>query len=902
MKTILNLKRVIGFLLLFHSFNLYSQQQPFNPKMISKVIEKNDFISVAKKKSPVAIRAMQKGEQPGSFKGVHYSYNKHVVFLKPQTKNTIARSITGNGIINTKKLGPVRLHADSIYVDPESNLIFQPASLSEDTLIIFKPKFRQVFKDIDIPEQQVALNLANTDYTIEGSRVMEQRRGQNYDMIMKFDSVTYQVEEEKKSNHGNTKMTFNVTLDGMIGFTNPVIEGKYTKNNGYKLVFKTNEHIDLKIRSNAQLAHKTSIPIWGYDIPAEDIGNCKIGVFLVITVDGEINLEVNVDQGINFASGIRGGTFYYFPKNVKYVNNTSSYCNIDYIVSGKIKAFGGIDCIAEMKIKGYDILKLRVRGGVEAKVEKTKDNINLDADIGFRVLVDGEVKELDKEFTLYDKYFLIWQKRERNFGGYDMMVKEADAYYDRVYGTILHKGDAKPYKGSLVLYVTHPSGRENQYSGQTNGEGIFAMTGIPLKKGDQVSVKIAASPNRSPAVAADIPFKEIALTMADYYTNTVEGNVSSRINTFPEDAVIQNNHTAPVNRNAMQAVRNTSVINKTVVTPGIKLNFKSYQDALTYKGPVEIIVEPTVHQFNKNLVGTTNKPANVQNKAGGFQVAGRQNMSKNNLAAGNARNIQKPPAFTTVINKPFGVFEVKNAKIQPGDKVKARINIDGFILESPWVTAEGLVFSGIFDENPKGGIFDKEISAENSMVIVSALHSEKAPTGKVRMVKGMDMRHSKSTMNSVMNDSKNKLDLFKEARHPLVFFDKVVDLKPVNGSSGSASIAETGPWKISNIYYNPSARFSIWKVDGHRFEYVGYTYDNHWTGYKYYQKTCGACKSMNEDKIKQLDQVIGNGNLPQGNLHEGYGNPIKPAAVKIKVAPGGKLQNHKMQQGKFQMH
>jgi hypothetical protein len=216
--------------------------------------------------------------------------------------------------------------------------------------------------------------------------------------------------------------------------------------------------------------------------------------------------------------------------------------------------------------------------------------------------------------------------------------------------------------------------------------------------------------------------------------------------------------------------------------------------------------------------------------------------------------------------------------------------------------AEGLVFSRIFDENPRGSIFDKEISAENSMVIVSALHSEKAPTGKVRMVKGMDMRHSKATLNSVMNDSKNKLDLFREARHPLVFFDKMVDLRPVNGNSGSASIAETGPWKVSNIYYNPSARFSIWKVDGHRFEYVGYTYDNHWTGYKYYQKTCGACKHMNEDKIKQLDQVIGNGSPAQGNLHEGYNNPVKPAAVKIKVTPGGKLQNHKMQQGKFQMH
>ncbi len=903
MKTIRNLTWGIGVFLLLQHFNLYSQQKPLNPEVINKILRKNDFMPAVKKISPVAKRAMQKGEKPGTFKGVHYAFKKNVALLKPHTKNTLARSITKNGIINKKTLGTVQLHSDSIYVDPQSNLIFQPAAVTEDTLMIFKPKFREVFEDITIPDQQVSLNLANTDYTLEGSRVSEKTSGQNYTMIMRFDSVVYQIEEEKKTKYGNTKLTLNVTLDGMIGFTNPVIEGKYTKNNGYKLVFKAGEHIDMKIRSEAKLAHKTSIPIWGYDIPAENIGNCKVGVFLVITVDGEINLEVHADQGINFASGIKGGTFYYFPKNVKYVNNTTSYCNIDYTISGKIKAFGGIDCIAEMKIKGYDVLKLRIRGGVEANVEKTKDNMNLDADLGFRVLIDGEVKELDKEFTLYDKYFLIWQKRERNFGGYDMSIKEADAYYDRVYGTILQKVNSEPYIGALTLYVTHSNGSEKQYSGRTNEDGIFAMTGIPLKKGDKVSVKISASPNRSPAVDAGIPFKEIALTMADYYTNTVEGNVSSRISTFPANAVSQNVPSPAVKGNAMQAVQNVSKINRTAIKPSVKLNFKSFQDALTYKGPVEIIVEPTAKQFNKNIPATsTNNPVKTGHNKAGFNVSGMHTTDKTAMNPGKAQNIQQLPAFTTVINKPFGGFEIRNAKIEPGDRVKARINIDGFIIESPWVPAEGLVFSTIMDEHPEGSIFDKEISARNSMVIVSALHSDQAPSGKVRMVKGIDMRHSSATMNSMMNDNKIKLDLFKQARHPLVFFDKVVDLKPVNGSAGGASVAETGPWHINNIYYSPAAQFSIWKVDGHRFEYVGYTFENRWTGYKYYQETCSACKSMQEDKLKQLDQMVQNNSMSQGSVQKEYNDPLKPAAVKIRMVPGNGIQNQKMQQGKFQMH
>jgi len=202
-----------------------------------------------------------------------------------------------------------------------------------------------------------------------------------------------------------------------------------------------------------------------------------------------------------------------------------------------------------------------------------------------------------------------------------------------------------------------------------------------------------------------------------------------------------------------------------------------------------------------------------------------------------------------VVNLPFGAFVVKNVDINPLDLVKVRLNIDGFILESNEVLADGLVFSPSVDKNLQGSIKTKEIKADDSYVVINALRSDKTPTGKVHVIKGIDMKHTtppKSFPNQQFTYP--KLKEFRQVVHPLVFYNKIINLQPAE-QKGFA-IAHTGPWQVVNIYYDLKKVIRLQKFDGHRFEYIGYKYDNIWTGYKYYQETC----AMDKDHLSKISK------------------------------------------------
>ncbi len=103
----------------------------------------------------------------------------------------------------------------------------------------------------------------------------------------------------------------------MITLTQPRAEVRYSKNDGYKVIFKTEERVNLKTEANVKFAKEYKKPLWGAEIPIKDIGKCDLGVFLLINVDGEISLVVEVNQGVDLALGVRGGTYWYVPTSIK---------------------------------------------------------------------------------------------------------------------------------------------------------------------------------------------------------------------------------------------------------------------------------------------------------------------------------------------------------------------------------------------------------------------------------------------------------------------------------------------------------------------------------------------------------------------------------------------------------
>ncbi len=134
---------------------------------------------------------------------------------------------------------------------------------------------------------------------------------------------------------------------------------------------------------------------------------------------------------------------------------------------------------------------------------------------------------------------------------------------------------------------------------------------------------------------------------------------------------------------------------------------------------------------------------------------------------------------------------------EPGQKVRARINVEGFTVESDWIETEGLLVSVIESEMIEKSIRpgNETLSSSNSFVVVSALRSEKSPSGVVRMLKGADAPHGSLLAAQPVPE-------FPDAGKAKVWFSMTRPLVPVEGHPG-ASIASTGPWSVTYSYSSP---------------------------------------------------------------------------------------------------
>jgi hypothetical protein len=766
---------------------------------------------------PVAAKAIQKVEKKGEFQNVSYKLAPNVKRLTTVEKNQL--SIRRDGILNVNKSNGTFIPSpDFIYLDDESDLVFQSSKVNEDEMILFRPKMHEVFESIDIPDQEVPLTLANTVELAEDIIASSVETGQDYAINLQFDNLNLTIDSTKQ-----TKIT--VKLDGMITLTQPRAEVRYSKNDGYKVIFKTEERVNLKTEANVKFAKEYKKPLWGTEIPIEDIGKCDLGVFLLINVDGEISLVLEVNQGMDLALGVRGGTCWYIPTSIKNASEINSFCDVDYVAKSKIKAFAGIQCTAKLKFKSYTVLNIYANGGMEGSVEATLENGTpaLSADIGFRIKAVGEV--VSKKMTFTDKYYSLWKYQTPDYEGYDMVIHEACAFGNYVAGEIRKKSnlnETNPYQGDIQVLVKHPNGTQNEFSGQSDANGVFLFKNVPLSKGDKIAVRVKELGNWSSFVNATIPFKEIKLTAVDYCTGTAYGNVSS----FKSDwykLALQSGNSQNLNSSIASIFKKTgraNVVNmqKSEILQRIN-DLKN--NTLTYQGEIK------------------------------FHT---QNMSETTLSAAGTKNTRQMPKSTGkqrenkgyVNNSPLGLFEIKNLEFSPNERVKAVIEIEGFTIESDWVQTDGLLVSEIITDGLQyaNNLNSLKISAKNSIVLVSAIRSEVMPTGEIHFLQGADMPHS-----SISNAQPIKE--FPEANNAVVFINKVLPLTPIPGQQGAA-IAQSEAWTSTVTSNSPGIFMNPSKNGTHPFEKVSYFYKNNDLGYEYLVDECHSCKSP-QNVIENID-------------------------------------------------
>ncbi len=864
------------------TFQVRSQQLKISDAVrYDGVVTMHDLKPAEQSVHPAAARAIARGEKPGTFNNVQYRFAGNVRTLTPSQKNRV--KLMQDGILDISG-GAFRPSPDSVYVDPSSDLVMQAETVDDTRMIALRPSLSAVFDDIDVPEQEVPITLANTVSLAEGIVESSLQMNDKYAVNLQFDSVTFLLDKVD-----NDSLT--VTLDGQILLTNPRVEGKYSKNGGYRLVFLASEQVDMKIYTTMKLNEEVKTPIWGTEIEMSDLGKCEIGLFILCNMEGKLTLAVEIHQGIEMALGAKGGTFWYVPTSISNISTIDAWCDVDYNVTSQMKAFAGFQCTANLKVKGYNALDVYVNGGMEGTVNT--DGMNLDADIGLRLKAGGKV--VSKKFTLVDSYYSLWKYKKPDYHGYEMVIHEACAWGDFVAGEVGSLTpsvnvpgvmDTIPYVGALKVIVSHTGSSNVEYNATTDENGVFIARDVPLKKGDKVMLKLPGVPNPSTAVDATLPFREIKLYSADYFAGVAEGVVAGSRSRWarlagaptgsPSGASAAIAQSSPAGR-----LRGVIAQQETV------RRIEEFRSNLTvYRGPIEFITQsvPEVVLTGANIQGTRSQTPSRSTAAAGVSAGAstrattaastrattaattRTTTAATTRATSNATSkapavAEKPKANRGTVSSPLGTFSVSGLTFEPGQKVRARVMIEGFTLESDWVETEGLMVSAIEHEGINSSVRpgSESITAQNSFVVVSSIRGETAPEGEVKLVKGADAPHASLT-------GAQQVPEFPAAKKAKIWFSQSVQLAPLADHPGAA-IASTGPWSVSYGYSSPGDAIIPAKNRKHPFEMVTYIYKGRDLGYSSFIDECASCSSPVNvvDKMEKVSKP-GMPGRPEGEV------------------------------------
>jgi hypothetical protein len=159
------LLHVVAVLFLLPVFASAQQPEMKNGVRPDGVVTVQDLHPSEQAVHPAAARAMARGEKPGAFRNVSYELAPNVRMLTPAQKSRIR--LQQDGILDLSG-GAFRPSPDSVYLDPESDLVMQAEPVDDIRMLALRPSMSAVFQDIDVPEQEVPVTLANTVSMAEG--------------------------------------------------------------------------------------------------------------------------------------------------------------------------------------------------------------------------------------------------------------------------------------------------------------------------------------------------------------------------------------------------------------------------------------------------------------------------------------------------------------------------------------------------------------------------------------------------------------------------------------------------------------------------------------------------------------------------------------------------------------
>lgn len=509
---------------------------------------------------------------PKSITNVSYKYNDRAKFL-----DLSGATVSGDSV----KIPGAALVVGDIVVDKEGQNSLKILRVNADgTYITGKPSMIDLFSEFTIPRQIIEPASTNiTEYAVTGISpqayvdILATESGEHgTQKLMSGDIPSasmqkmYNLFEERGSKiyRYNGEYTFKsfdllnptvvkLQMDGALGVS-PGLVADYSLFGGYEFGFvDAAQFIDLNVLIDAKIDKEMYCPVFSVDVPIVNLGHFRLGVYLVLNIDGDITLTVRAEEGVTASAYVHGGTKFGIPTSFHVDTEFDKFFGAECDPIGYIHAGVYLTPLVGLEILDVDVFNAQLRVGFYAYADITENTMSYGVDF----VVDAFVIILDDRTDLINVHIPIIE-RNKSFRSQDDVIfyfSRLCTYQDRINVAAFTKRlsgttppNAKPFSDKLAFsnhtleLWYYAAGNEAQGGANQNPTKKVTVTtdengcvcvdfkslGIDIKKGDRIVIKAPGFVGQTDLIGGTSPFSGAdslygySALWGDFFEDTVE--------------------------------------------------------------------------------------------------------------------------------------------------------------------------------------------------------------------------------------------------------------------------------------------------------------------------------------------------------------------------------------------
>ena len=511
--------------------------------------------------------------QPAALSNVTYQYSSRVKFGDLSGAEAASGGVRMRG---------TRFSAGDIIVDERNQSSLKILKVNADgTYLTARPAMYELFSEFTIPRQVIVPDAANiVEYGVKGIPVKEyaaQLAGQKgasggqtlmsgslpsadmqkmYSLFENRGSKIYRYNGDylfSSFNLGSGQSSVKLHLEGALGVS-PGVVADYSLFHGYEFGFvDAAQFIDLKALLDVKITQEMYCPVFSLDLAIPKLGSVRVGIYLVLDVDGDITLTVKAEEGVIASASVYGSTKFGVPTSFHINKGFDSFSGAECDPMGYIHAGVYVTPLVRLEILGVDVFDAQLRLGFYTYADFTETSMNYGVD----AVVHAFVTILDDRTTLVE-YHLPILERSKTMREQDQVVyyfSRLCSYQNRVNLAAFTKrpsGSAAPYadpfsdklplaEKPLEIWY-YADGNDPRDGANMNPTDIYTVTtdqngcaavdfrtwNVDVKKGDSIIVKAPGYTGQTDIIKCASPFVTgeafagAANMQGDFFEDTVE--------------------------------------------------------------------------------------------------------------------------------------------------------------------------------------------------------------------------------------------------------------------------------------------------------------------------------------------------------------------------------------------